>query len=343
MIDPSSFTLSLLRSRLTCKETDEKVEWMRSLAVGRDPRSDLVLRLAQVSGRHAAVEWRDGAWQVPDLRSRHRTTHNRRRIHDWKKLSVGDVLRFAGVQSWVVDVLVEPTEVDAATAFVEDLTNRRCVPVCADRYLIGTDAPCDLCIPEWLDPAGPAIRLVLYEESADLWLTAAEGIDGMSLDGDTFPTEPVRLDRAYEVTLGRTRYAIFPAHLADFVPPTASAMRRTKTYDIELRLRFTGPGEGDVEVTHSGGTTVIAGAQRFVLLYLLAKAGGQWVDDEDLRAGLWGRVGAITRDPTALRKMIYDTRQAFTAVGLDGWFIEKARGKTRIRLEPGQIHLEEEE
>ena len=80
MIDPSSFTLSLLRSRLTCKETDEKVEWMRSLAVGRDPRSDLVLRLAQVSGRHAAVEWRDGAWQVPALRSRHGPPRHRRQV-----------------------------------------------------------------------------------------------------------------------------------------------------------------------------------------------------------------------------------------------------------------------
>ena len=342
MNERATVSLSLLRSRLTCKETGDHVEWIRTLAVGRDPRSDLVLRLPQISGLHAAVQWRDGAWCVGDLRSRNGTTLNGRRIHDWKPLSVGDVLRFGGTQSWVVDVLVEPGEVEAATAFVEDLASHRCVPVCADRFLVGTGAPCELRIPEWLDTPGPAIRLILYEESAELYLAATEGVPGMELDGAPFPSEAVALDRVREVTFGDQRYDLFPAHVTDFVPPTASAMRRTKTYDLQLDLRFTGPGEGEIEVTHSGGTTVIHGAQRFVMMYLLARAGGEWVDDDDLRSGLWGKVGAITRDPTALRKMIYDTRQAFTAVGLDGWFIEKARGKTRIRLESDQIRISED-
>lgn len=328
-----------LRSRLACTDSNEHVEFSRSLAIGRDPRNDLVLGQRQVSGRHAVLVWREGGWRIRDLGSRNGTTVNGRRIHDWQSVRIGDVLRFGGESSWRVEMLVEPGHVEAAIAFVEDLASDRWLPMCSDRFLVGTGDPCDLVVPEWLPDPASAIRLVLFEESGQLWMAVGEDGRGIELDGEPFPGEPVAVQQTHRILLGERRIAVFPAEQTDLVAPTVSAMRRTKQYDVALRMRFIGPGEGVIEADHGGRTITVHGEQRFVLMVLLARAAGEWVIDDDLRAGLWGRMGALERDPSALGKLIYDTRKAFTAKGLDGWFIEKARGRTRLRLDPGGIEI----
>ena len=327
-----------LSSRLVEVAGSEAVEFFRSLSVGRDPRNDLVLRHPEVSGRHAVLQWREGRWRLQDLRSRNGTTLNGRRVGDWQKVSTGDVIRFAGVGAWKAVALVQPANVAAAVAFVEDLSSRRWVPVTADRFLIGVGEPCDMVVPEWQAAGVPPIRVVLYEETGDIWL-AAPSSDGVELDGTPFPDEPVRLDRTRKLTLGGHPLAVFPASESELVAPTASAMRRTKTYDLRLHLRFVGPGDGVVRADHPDGSATVHGEQRFVLLYLLARRANQWIADDELGSGLWGR-DAADRDPSALRKIIHDVRKAFTAQGVDGWFIEKTRGRTRIRLSPEHVVIE---
>ncbi len=333
--DPGSSRLS---SRIVAEDGGGAVEFFRSLSVGRDPRNDLVLRHPEVSARHAVLQWREGRWRIQDLRSRNGTTLNGRRVSDWKAVGQGDVVRFAGAEGWRLESLVRPADVAAAVAFVEDLTSRRWVPVCADRFLIGVGEPCDLVLPEWLTDPAPPIRVVLYEETGDIWLAAHSG-EGLSLDGAPFPDEPVRLDRTRKLALGTHPLAVFPASESELVAPTASAMRRTKHYDLSLNLRFVGPGDGVIRVDHAGGRATVHGEQRFVLVYLLARQAGVWIGDDELGSGLWGR-DAADRDPSALRKIIHDTRKAFTAQGVDGWFIEKTRGRTRIRLAPERVTIE---
>lgn len=327
-----------LSSRLVDEASGEAVEFFRSLSVGRDPHNDLVLRHPEVSARHAVFQWREGRWRIQDLRSRNGTTLNGRRVSDWRAVSQGDVVRFATAGAWRAESLVRPADVAAAVAFVEDLSSRRWVPVCQDRFLIGVSEPCDLVLPEWLaEPAAP-IRVVLYEETGDMWL-AAHSSEGLGLDGGPFPDEPVRLDRTRKLSLGTQSLAVFPASEAELVAPTASAMRRTKQYDLSLHLSFVGPGDGVIRADHPDGSATVHGEQRFVLVYLLARRAGQWIHDDELGSGLWGR-DAADRDPSALRKIIHDTRKAFTAQGVDGWFIEKTRGRTRIRLSPDRVTIE---
>jgi DNA-binding winged helix-turn-helix (wHTH) protein len=69
----------------------------------------------------------------------------------------------------------------------------------------------------------------------------------------------------------------------------------------------------------------------FVLLDLLARAEGDWVDDEELKSKLWGRRGAIM-SRSALHTLIYNTRRIFYGWGLDGLCIEKDRGRVRLAV-----------
>ncbi|MDP7111378.1 MAG: hypothetical protein QGH45_05420 [Myxococcota bacterium] len=68
-------------------------------------------------------------------------------------------------------------------------------------------------------------------------------------------------------------------------------------------------------------------------------ARGAWVDDRDLRVKLWGAARAREMGRNALHKLIYDTRQMLLDAGIDGWFVEKRRGQTRVRLDASRIHI----
>ena len=60
--------------------------------------------------------------------------------------------------------------------------------------------------------------------------------------------------------------------------------------------------------------------------------------DADLRVGLWGGRRAPDKH-TALYKLVHDTRRLFTVHGVNGGIIEKAQGRTRLRLDANRMHL----
>lgn len=125
------------------------------------------------------------------------------------------------------------------------------------------------------------------------------------------------------------------------VAATARAGRPDQDHDLDLYLTFEGPADGRVRVAHPEGEWSTHASQPFVLLVLLARAGGGWVDDTDLKVGIWGRARADELDRSSLNKLIHDTRQMFLAHGTDGWCIEKRPGRTRIRLPASRLHLGE--
>ncbi len=125
------------------------------------------------------------------------------------------------------------------------------------------------------------------------------------------------------------------------VAATARAGRMPQDHDLDLHLTFEGPADGTVRVVHPDGEWSAHASQSFVLLVLLARAGGGWVDDEDLKVGIWGRARAVELDRSSLNKLIHDTRQMFQSHGTDGWCIEKRPGRTRLRLAPARLHLRE--
>ena len=92
-------------------ETEERVLFDGELLVGRHPANDLVLPFPQVSGYHAALVVKEGAWRIQDLGSTNGTTVNGRRLTRWRGIEVGTLLRFGGVSSWRVLELADPAGV----------------------------------------------------------------------------------------------------------------------------------------------------------------------------------------------------------------------------------------
>ncbi len=327
------------RSSLISLEGGDRVTFDRSLTVGRHPFNGLVLGHPRVSARHAVLEWEPGGWHLRDLGSRNGTTVNDRKFGARRALKAGDVVRFGGVSAWRIEALVEPH--GGAIALVENAASSRCVPVLADRFLVGTAPPCDLVVAEWLDEAQSPIRLVLFEEAGALWLDPAGAVDGLEIDGAAWTGGARVLDRDVLVRLGSTALKITPVTGAAAFQPTERAGRREKTYDLDLHLAFDGPAEGTVRVVAEGGEWSVRAGQPFVLLYLLCRAGGEWVVDDELKVRIWGRPRADDLDRSALNKLIHDTRKLFIARGVDGWFIEKVSGRTRVRLPPDRLHVVE--
>jgi len=309
--------------------------------VGRHPDNALVLGDLEVSSRHAVIEAGPEVWILRDLGSRNGTSLNHRRINGRKEIEEGDLIRFGGVSSWVVEHLVPVPDDVGAYAFIENVHSGRRVRLTRDRFVIGTSAPADMQVPEWVDGARSPLRVVLYEEYGELWAEAAEGLAGLQIDGEAWSgAQPVRLHRERVLTLGETSLRLVPDMRIDPTTSTTDGLRVSKRYELDLFLVHDDRDRGTIRVVQNGVVWQKRTSHRFFLLYLLAQARGAWVEDEVLRTKIWGGVRARELGGTALNKLVYDTRQMFLAQGIDGWFIEKHRGATRLRIPEGQVHIE---
>jgi len=335
-------TETALTCELAAADGRDRVFFLRTLAIGRHPFNDLVLGHKRVSGNHALIEWSGDAWTLRDLGSSNGTSVNGKRIRRKRKLKVGDVIRFGEVAAWRVDALVNPEAGGAVAGHVENVASRRRTPIDADRFLIGVRPRCDLLVPEWLPPPCPPIRVVLYEEDAVLWAEPTPDLGGLTADGRPWTEERLRIDRRVRLGLGPTELDVVPPEIGNAFDTTERAAPRAKTYELDLHLQFDGPDKGVIRVITTDGEWKVRTGQRFVLLWVLADAAGAWVDDDDLKIKLWGKSRAYDIDPSTLYKLIHDTRRMFLARGLDGWFVEKQQGRTRLRLPPDRLHVQRE-
>ena len=327
-------------SRLVSLPAQDVVEFSHSLTVGRHLDNGLVLSVPRISSRHAVIEWTHTGWHVRDLGSRNGTSVNGRRIRGWKVIRPGDKLRFGGVSTWLVERLLAPQPIIGSVACLENVDSGRRVAVDADRFLIGTSSPADLLVEEWTSACESPLRVVLYLESERLWVEAAADIPDLSLDGAPWDGRPMAIERGRVVQMGLTRLRVVPRVQNWTVDETEFEVARTKPYDLEIHLAFDTADSGTIRTVYQGREWRVRAGQRFILLYLLATARGEWVPDEDLRLRIWGRTHAQSLGRNALNKLIYDTRQMFLARGIDGWFLEKRRGATRLRLPADHMHVD---
>ncbi len=330
-------------SALVALDGGDRVTFASSLTIGRHPFNEMVLAHPKISSWHAAVGWDGSRWRIKDLGSSNGTTVNGRKVRGARELKVDDVIRFAGISRWRVEALVEPVSEGAALAHVVvDATSRR-TEVRSDRFLIGTGPPCDLLVPEWVSAgAASTIRAILFMEAGSLWIEPVTGIPGVRVEGaEPRESGAAPFDGPITLILGEMQLSLTPGSADSPSGATETAGHRPKRYDLDLHLERTGPGEGKVQVEQGDDHWSLTTGQRFMLLYLLARSGGDWLADDELRGQLWGRAGVRDMDPSSLHKLIHDTRQMFLTRGVDGWFIEKARGRTRLRLDPGRIHVVE--
>lgn len=327
-----------LESLLRSVEAGDEVRFDGPLTVGRDAGNGMVLGFPKISRRHAVIEWGEGEWRIRDLNSRNGTTVNGEPVARDRIIRAGDVLRFGNRSSWKVVQLADQGAEPGSIAVIENVRSGLCEPVPQDRWVIGTGPPCDFRVPEWIEGESERpIRAILFVESEKLWLYPKEDLPGVTLDGEPPDGEPRVLDGPRTLVLGGTTLRITPRELSPGRGPTRGVTARTSRYDLELVLEYDEPVDGIVRVRGPGVEwSAAVDGNRFILLYLLGRAGGEWVRDADLEIKLWGH-REIGKD--TLHKLIHDTRKLFIGRGVDGWVLEKHRGKTRLRLPADRIQL----
>ena len=314
----------------------------RRLRIGRGSDNDLVLAHDTVSTFHAYIEWRRGGFFLRDLGSRNGTALDGRRVTDWTSLSVGNVVSFGPDSQWRIEVLEPPARREEQTPLAlcsaDGLVRH---PVREDRFTIGRGRGFDLPLP---GDDGRLIASVFLED--DRCFVVAMEAGAVAVGGQALvPGEPTELvpDRAFEV-LGRAWALRVRAGLEGTA--TVEAMMTRRRYS-HYRLELIQRGEiGDIVVNDGRSVHRFTEQElRFALLWVLADAlvqaqeGAGWVDDETLRAAVWGRRAAENQASSTLAKLIHDTRSMLARQGIDGLFIEKRRGRTRLRLAREQVVL----
>lgn len=320
----------------------EARSFKRRLRIGRGSDNDLVLARDTVSTFHAYIEWRKGAFFLRDLGSRNGTALDGQRVTDWTRLEVGNVVSFGPDSRWKVEALAAPEAIQEQpplTLCSADGLVRH--PVREDRFTIGRGRGFDLPL------AGDDGHLVasVYLEDDRCYVVAMEQ-GAVAIGGESLPPgEPTELvpDRPFDV-LGRAWALSVRAGLEGTATVEALMTRRRYSH---YRLELTQRGEFGEITIHDGRSTHRFTEQelRFALLWVLADGlladdeSAGWVDDEALRTSVWGRRAAENQSSSTLAKLIHDTRSMLARSGIDGLFIEKRRGRTRLRLARDQVVL----
>lgn len=325
---------------LRSEQTGETCRSERAVRVGRDGANDLVLPSTTVSSMHALIEWRESGWFVRDLGSRNGTAVDGARITNWTPLEAGSRLQFGPDNPWRVDAAERPEGAEDAGTFLEPLGGGARHRVAEDRFTIGQGATFDLCL-----EGSSGLLAVLYQEDDQCRVLALAGEDVAVAGRPVLAGEPAVLPPGALLTvLGQAWQLVMGG--SDGVI-TVEAGLKARSYD-GYRLVLKQRGDyGDIEV-HDGGRVHRWEDQdrRFLLLWVLAEALGSsegepgWVDDTTLRASVWGRRAAEGLSGSTLSKLIHDTRAMFGRDGVDGLFLEKRRGRTRLRLDPDAVTLQ---
>lgn len=337
--------MALIRS----ETSGETRRFHRSLRVGRAPDNDLVVPDTTVSGFHACIQWREGGYYLKDLGSSNGTTLEGETVSGWVRLEAGARVSFGPDSRWTVEQLELPRAQGAAVHLIETLDGATLHPMSEDRLTFGRGPEHDIVV----DGGPEGLQAVLYQEDERVFLTPVGAtpltVQGEPVDG----TDPRELEPDTTLSVGdlQVRF-VLNREITAAVAATARAGLTSRPYGgYELRLVDRGDC-GDIVVRDARGEHRFEDQEmRFSLLQVLARGlleqaeapggdAGGWMDDELLRLGIWGRRALENQATSTLAKLIHDTRAMFGRRGIDGLFIEKKRGRTRLRLAAGAVTLE---
>jgi len=204
---------------------------------------------------------------------------------------------------------------------------------------VGRHPDSDLC----LDRGRISARHATLEWSGTRWRVRDLGSkNGTSVNGKkvqgTAPLKPGDLLRFGGASRWQVE-ALAPPVATPALGATETAARPAGDADLTLELRFDGPASGTVRGVHRDRDWTEEAGQPLVLLAALARDAGDWIDDDTLKIRIWGRIDATQVAPSALHKLIHDTRQLFARHGAEGWLVEKSRGRTRLALPPDRVRI----
>jgi len=322
------------------------VRFFRSLRIGRAPDNDLVVPERTVSSFHACIQLREGRWFLKDLGSSNGTTLDGAAVEGWAPLTEGAAIAFGAMQGWTVEQLARAAADVVSPWVVESGAGAR-VRVSDDRLTFGRGTSWD--VPS--DAGPPGLHAVLFAEDEGMFLMGV-GAATVTIDGVLPPeSEPAPLRSGSAFTIdGRGYRLLLDDATFSGLAATARTGMPSRAYD-GLRITLVDRGEfGDIVVDDGHGEHRFEDQElRFSLLLVLAQellrqaADGAenlgWLDDETLRIGIWGRRAIENQATSTLAKLMHDTRQMLGRKGIEALFIEKKRGRSRLRLDPRAVTI----
>jgi hypothetical protein len=322
----------------------ETCRFFRTLRVGRAPDNDLVIADRTVSSFHACIELRGGAWFVKDLGSSNGTRLDGDPVRGWTRLEGGARLVFGAEAAWTLAELARSGQGPVSPWIVRSSTGAR-HRVSQDRLTFGRGASWDVAVDD--GPLG--LHAVLFGEDDALLLMGLSSGE-VTVDGAPVGDEPTPLRAGDEFVVQGRGYRLL---LDEATMSGMAATARTGLAPREyrgLRLTLIDRGDfGEIVVDDDRGEHRFPDQElRFSLLLVLAQellrqrdAGVSehlgWMDDEALRIGIWGRRSIENQATSTLAKLMHDTRAMLGRQGIDGLFIEKKRGRSRLRLNPQDV------
>ena len=287
----------------------------RVVTVGRGPENDLVLPGEQVSYQHARLWIEDGAVWIVDTGSTNGTLVGTTRINARTQVEPGTIVRIGVYQ---LDIRpIERTEVGAGRWVLEDLSTGVRLPL-GGHFVIGS---------------GPKAQLRIEGVEASLVRTPT-GYDRVYADGDTTQI------------IADTPFRVGPLTL-QLMPIGDEQHRNTlrpffsnDCYHIDATLDARTPWAKISD--DKDNSLVIEGEARATLVFVLARAvladrergsapmDEGWMDDLDVAREIWGRSGQAGFG-NKLSVVVYRLRADLKKVGLEDSFVERKRGRIRVR------------
>ena len=298
-----------------------------AMMIGRNPGNDLVLADNRVSGHHLVIRWSANRLVVQDLGSTNGTFLNESPVGAQPApLADSDVLRLGS--SIRLRLRLRNTNASLPPLrprlVLTDLKTGLVYPIRTNRFRIGKRAGVDLRLPDGVDIAAT----LSIHDNGEIWVGTDEE-EHPILVGEPFEIGGHKLilrdDRAVmgsterEVTVAQTRYP----------------------YRLKVDLGGQAGPEAVVEDMRTGTSHHIRAENRVALLYVLAqhaqkdREGGVgasetgWTQDEEAMVGIWGRRWE-SLGPNNYQVLLCRLRKELNDAGLDGWFIEKRSGCTRV-------------
>jgi hypothetical protein len=242
-----------------------------------------------VSAHHAVVAWSEGKLNLTDLRSTNGTTLYRAAapqlavpVRGTVEVSEGDLVVLGGVvQVRVRRAAAVAEAVEGLPSWLEDQTGGVRHRVLRDRVSFGSDPQCDVVLAD----AEPWLATACLYPGAHIELERELGSEGLSV-GQPF----VVAGRVFVFLEG-----------TDEGPTFTELSRRVEyPYQVEVSLVPGTPPRAAFLCLQTGKQQTIEAENRAALLYLLGERwledgrGGRseadrgWVEDDDLRVGVWG-------------------------------------------------------
>ncbi|MEM6930478.1 MAG: FHA domain-containing protein, partial [Myxococcota bacterium] len=177
------------------------------------------------------------------------------------------------------------------------------------------------------DPGVSTHHALLAWEHGQLVVRDLQSTNGTHVGGQVVvgarpvsPGDEIRLGPTARIRIVEGTLPAVPAGLPQTERPTGEALPyRLILHDLAFRA----------ELGDSTGQVTFRAANQVALLYRLAEADGDWVDEGTVATAVWGRALPLANN---LNVLVHRVRKRAEEAGMSRWFIERRPGELRLRV-----------